>query len=362
MGNSEQELPDNEFELEFTDLPPDANPTISGKLFMQSQHHLNRIHNITTFLREQSPLLLTTMRTWLLSEIPKNKITGRTETSEFELEITDLPSPENHSVFATLIASSLHLRPRVRFWRLALAASTLLLVLLLILGNFPGVKNSFSSLLVQPPPAPTPASTNSGSISSWSSIRVIIEGSPGVIIVGNKAAPSQGAGTVIIVGGPEWNTTTTPGPAPQGQDCPGRPGIGFSHEIGSPPVLAAGFTGPYATLHLYPTPVSVAAYPATFGWTASILIEIPTDFTDSITLDDGDQHSGLPILFQVDSSQDPSANLTLDPKDLRTTPSNSSTDQSIAWSVALYFPAAGCYSLDASWPSGHWQVNFSAGR
>ncbi len=282
--------------------------------------------------------------------------------NEFELEFTDLPSPENHSIFATLMASSLHLRPRVRLWRLVLAASTLLLVLLLILGNFPNVQNSLPGLLAQPTPTPAPASTDSGTISSWSSIRVIIIGSPGVIIVGNKGSASLGAGTVIIIGGSSWDANSTPGPAPQGQDCPGRPGIGFSHEIGSRPVLAAGFTGPYATLHLYPSPVPVAAYPSTFGWTASILIEIPTNFTDPIVLDDGDLHSGPPLLFQVNSSQDPSATLTLDPMDLRTTPSNSSTGQSIAWSVTLYFPATGCYALDASWSSGHWQANFSAGR
>ena len=32
-----------------------------------------------------------------------------------------------------------------------------------------------------------------------------------------------------------------------------------------------------------------------------------------------------------------------------------------AWTVIMYVPATGCYSLEASWPEGGWQVNFAAG-
>ena len=123
-----------------------------------------------------------------------------------------------------------------------------------------------------------------------------------------------------------------------------------------------GFEGPYATLYLYPTPVPVAAFPLSFGWTASILLEIPANSTNSITLDGADIYNGSTLLFQVDSSQEPTAYITLDPQHATYTQSKPGAEQRISWSITMYFSTAGCYMLNAVWPGGQWHVNFAAGR
>src|SRR5207248_7209931 len=135
-------------------------------------------------------------------------------------------------------------------------------LLFLILHTLPSMFDSSPSPFAQPTPTPTPA--NAVAI-SWSSIRVITEQTPGVIIVGQKPTTSWTKSTTGIT---IWDTNALPGPPPDGRDCPGRPKIDFSHQVGNAPAWATGFTAPYATLHLYPTPVSVPAFPNSFGWTA----------------------------------------------------------------------------------------------
>jgi hypothetical protein len=34
----------------------------------------------------------------------------------------------------------------------------------------------------------------------------------------------------------------------------------------------------------------------------------------------------------------------------------------IIWGIAVLFPAAGCYTLQASWLGGHWTMTFAAGH
>ncbi|HYT34826.1 MAG TPA: hypothetical protein VEL69_07305 [Ktedonobacteraceae bacterium] len=340
MDNLEDERSNNEFEIEFTDLPAHESESMASSLLVRGAD------------------ILTTVRNWYLTAKSTNRI-EQEEDDNFEIEFTNLPSDNNHSICSKLASFSPLVTLRARLWRTFIIVCTLLLACMLFFSAFPSMRDTASGLFVRP----TPTSTPSAPVSQWTAIRVVTELTPGVIVVGQKATTvwtgtTTDSGTTLII----WDTTALPGLPPQGKDCPARPAIGFSHQVGGAPVRATGFSGPYATLHLYPTPVSVPAFPNAFGWTASILFSEPTGYTSPITLNGADIHTGSPLLFQLDAAQDPLAFLTLDPAQPASNQGNSAANAGASWSVTMYFPAAGCYSLTASWPGGHWAINFAAGQ
>lgn len=278
---------------------------------------------------------------------------------EFEIEFTSLPPDGKQPFLSKLTFPGSPISRQARLWRMFAFASTLLILCALLFSAFPPTRDTISALFVRP--IPKPAATSTATFSSWTTIELVRELTPGVFTVDKKviyipANATETAGIMI------WDSSVLPGPPPEGKDCPARPTIGYSHQVGSAPILAYGFTGPYATLHLYPAPVSVPAFPHTFGWTATILFEAPKDYPDPITLKGADIHSGSSLLFQLDSTRDPQPFLMLDPSQPVVNQGNSSGDPVVSWSVTMYFPAAGCYSLMASWPGGHWAINFAAGQ
>lgn len=339
MDNHQDEHAESDFEIDFIDLPPDETESFIALILIKNAH------------------FLATAPSLLLAALSRRDTAEQEEGQNDEVEITDLPPEEGSSYSSRLITFSSQISPNSLLKRLLLMTCTLLLILLLVPGAFPSLPGRVSNLFAQPTPTPTPTHA----VNSWVSIHVITETTPGVIIVGQKPTTSWTKSTRAI-GTTIFNSTALLGPPPDGKNCPARPKIGFSHQVGSAPVLAEGFTGPYATLHLYPTPVWIPAFPNSLGWTASILINIQTDYTNHITLNGGDIHSGTSLLFQTDSAQDPAAFLTLDPSQATITPDNSGTLTGASWSVTMYFPAAGCYFLSASWPSSSWTINFAAGQ
>jgi hypothetical protein len=339
MDNFEDEHSQNEFEIEFTDLPMGKNESRISLLLVNGAH------------------ILTLLRSWYMSKMPRHDIIDQGDDDNFAIEISDLPPDDDQRISSKLSLFSVPISLRTHLWRAFIIVSTLLMVLMLIFRAFPSLHGNVSGLFERPTPSPT----NPVTLSRWSAVRVVTEQTPGVLIVGQKVI-STSTKSNVATGTTIWSTDLLPGPPPESKDCPARPTIGYPHQIGSAPIWATGFSGPLATLHLYPTPVSVPAFPNAFGWTASILFEAPQDYAYPITLNGADIHTGSSLLFQLDSTQDPLAFLTLSPSQPPLNQGNASAVQKVSWSVTIYFPAAGCYFLTAWWPGGHWSINFAAGQ
>ncbi len=341
MDDFEDERSNDEFEIEFTDLPADENRSRAGVMLTKGVH------------------ILSLVRSRILAIKPRNDTIDQEQDESLEIEITDLPPDGEQPFLSKLRFPGSPISRQARLRRMFAFASTLLILCMLIFSALPPTRNTFSALFMRP--TPTPAATSTATFSSWTTIEMVRELTPGVLIVDKKVI-NMSANATETVGIIIWDSSVLPGPPPEGKDCPARPTIGYSHQVGTTPMLAYGFTGPYATLHLYPAPVSVPAFPNTFGWTATILFEAPKDYPNPITLKAADIHSGSSLLFQLDSTRDPLPFLTLDPSQPTINQGNSADAPVVSWSVTLYFPAAGCYSLMASWPGGHWEINFSAGQ
>ena len=57
---------------------------------------------------------------------------------------------------------------------------------------------------------------------------------------------------------------------------------------------------------------------------------------------------------------DPPPNEPVRPLIMNQTPNRDSPQK--GWGVGLYFPQAGCYAMQASWPGGQWRLLFAVGR
>lgn len=341
MDNFEDENFTDDFEIEFSDLPLEEESEVSTH---SSRLRVKIYHVILDITRR-----LSMARTWLLSETLVNKSAGESSKDEIELEIVDLPGGGSREVSRALTALGSRLIPRRRLWRLTMAGSTVLLALLLFLGSFPSTRDLAYKLFAPPTPIPTNTSA-------------LTEESSQIGIIGvDPDTPTFSQATVVI-----WDTNATPGPIPQGQSCLASPVHGFAHEIGRLPVLAVGFDGPRATLHLSPIPVPVSAFPHKFGWAASITLETQGDYAGLITVDGGNLDGSSPLVFGFgsDPSQGQLFSLTLSTQQsvVIPGPTGISKARRTAWNITVYVPAAGCYFLRVAWPGGGWMINFAAGR
>ena len=336
MDNFEEENLKDDCEIEFSELPLEEAQASQfwvkfGDVLLDSSH------------------LLAMLRTWLLSEAPRNKFADGSSKDDIELAVVDLPPARFSRVSGALTTLGSRLSPRKRLWRLATAGSTVLLALLLVLGIFPSTRAWVSSPFVHP--APTLPVTYALKQES-SQIEIIGYG---------PDSPPLAQATAIF-----WDTNATPGPAPQGQSCLAEPVRGLSDEVGGAPVWIVGFGGPGATLHLSPTPLPVSAFPNKFGWAAAITLEIQSSYTGLITLSGGSRSNDLPLVlgFGLDPSQGQLFSIALGTQQPVISPGPPSTFKArrTAWNITIYVPAAGCYFLRATWPGGGWIINFAAGQ
>jgi len=154
-------------------------------------------------------------------------------------------------------------------------------------------------------------------------------------------------------------------PAPK--NCPSTPSLHnfdpatFPPGVGSSPVWVTGFSGPSARLvHLDDS----RQQPQEFGWAYHLLLVEKADRIQPVLLSGESLHDGYPLLFEdgisIRGQKSVTAFFEL-AADHPRLPSKYDT-QWKAWTVIMYVPAAGCYSLEATWPEGGWQVNFAAGR
>lgn len=285
-----------------------------------------------------------------------------------QLEIMDLPPVEDGNIASDapkpesirprlLLQPKAHI-PRTRLslkspiWRVLTAMCLLVFVLLVIVQTFPSAGSQFLSFFIHPIIPPTPT-IQLGS-ENLSSIQVQIEPGGGIVIWDGPSDGTAIPGRPIAVG-------KVP------QNCPAGPpaAVGNTHTVGHVPVWLSGFEGPTATLHIGQDGSAWDRVPAGevwYGFGTPIIVLVPTDFTNVVTLSGQNLSDGPPLLFASGVGQTPSASLTLNPQVFP--PSPLLRHQRQGWPVIIFLQKAGCYSLHAQWSgasSGEWQVNFAAG-
>lgn len=347
MDNLDED-PRDDFEVEYFDLPVDETRSISSQLSTPGSHLWMRVSSASSKLVLEAFRLLSMVRTWLLSEMPGNHFADGSSKDDIELEISDLPPDRFYEVSGALSFLGSRLSPGKRIWRFVMVGCTVLLMLLLILGNFPPARNQFYSLFSL---FAHPAPINQASLK---------EESPDLGVNGNSANSfsfSQATGVI-------WDTGATPGPAPQSQSCFASPVNVSSREAGSSPAWAVGFDGARATLHVSPISLPVSSFPSAFGWAASITLEIQSDYTGPVTFTGGSQSDSSPLVFGfgLDPGQAQLFSITLSTQQPVISPDRLFKTRRTAWNITIYVPAAGCYFLKATWPGGRWIINFAAGQ
>ncbi len=344
----DENLRDSDFEVEFSDLPLDKEPAAIEKIALHALQSLSRNAGLSSRLITQATRFMHAARNWLLTEASSSRFADGSTKDDIELEVSDLSPTKYYNISHTFNNLNTRLALRMRFWRVILAVCTIALLLLLLFDAVPSVRTWAGNLLALPIATPTPAP--SGSL-----IRIgrIIEVGPGA----NNAPSLRGT---PLVGAPGF-PGATPGSAPQEQDCPARPAMHGSNELGRAPVWVVGFAGLRATLHFAPDAVPVPAFPSGFGWTTSVIVEIPAGYKYAVNLYGENLNDGTSILFDyIPNTQGQADLITLSSQHPLVPPSNNG--QRLSWDIELYFSSASCYYLKATWPGGYWIVYFSAGR
>ncbi|MFL5629347.1 MAG: hypothetical protein ACJ788_27525 [Ktedonobacteraceae bacterium] len=354
MRHFEDEDREDDFEIEFADLPEDKADTVSGRMVAQSALWLVKLQSLSRTLATSTSHLPVQVSRWLMTEAPSKHIVEADENGDFELEIADLPPDEQAAPVRSLAPWRESFARKTRLRRLVILSCTLLLLLSLILGEFPTARDWTYKLLVHAPPIPTPAPTPA-IFSSVKISRVQIEPLNGVV-TGMDTSASGGWSIVYAKNGSN----------PPGSDVPGQmllcqlSSTTNNARIGAFPVWVSNFDDHFAILHMLPTTVPVHAFASGVGWQVDVQVEIDERYSGPITLS-GSQDNGTPFLFSLVPSGQLLTSITLDTRHPIVKPGARPVpyDHKTAWNVSLYFPAAGCYSLDAKWPGGNWHATFA---
>ena len=263
--------------------------------------------------------------------IPASVFTNSSAASD--IEVTDVPPDELPIVPETLIALGSHFSPRSPLWRWTTVGGIVIFLLLVcrdpIYRVLPIYRGSFPTSLLTPAvtAVPTP----------HEHLPLILDSNQLPIL---KPAPQNCPSTAPLH---SFDPATFP------------PGVGDS------PVWVTGFSGPYARLvHL----VDARQQPQEFGWAYQLLLVEKADHLRPALLSGKSLDDGFSLFFEdgisIRGQKSVTAFFEL-AADHPRLPSKYDT-QWKAWTVIMYVPAAGCYSLEAFWPEGGWQVNFAAGR
>jgi len=352
MSKFEDFEDEEDFELEFSDLPPDEQRSVSGQLVEHGSRLFSGVRHLTEQMAERGTRLLATSRTWLLQDVTNSKLSDAPAQEDFELEFTDLPTMEEPTIPEKLVTWGLRQRPGARVRRLAMAASTACMLFFLVLTSLPSSRNWLYTLLV--PSTPGPVAIGAGTTSSAD-----ILSQRSISIRGNTWQLVPGA-TVGV--SPPFVTSITPGPLPQAQLCSAPPVQGTSSVLGTAPVWATGFSGPYATLYLSDA-IPVPTSPSLYGFIVPIQIEAPTNYKGEITLSGMELSNDVSVMFGFSPFNEQVSHLILDTQSHDGNPYTILVDgtERIAWNITMFLPGADCYTLKAAWPGGHWVINFAAG-
>lgn len=362
---------ENEFELEITDLALDEEAGRSVALVAEGLRVLSRVRDTSHEMVEQGKQRLDSAREWrewLLDEESEQRIIERTAYGEFEMEMVDLP-PENvqssgqNSLGDCWLKFYERLHARIpfnrRLRRVSIAVAIVLLTVIFMLSSLPDLRDAIANFFVgSGQPTQTANSSSSFSIPSENIIS-----SSGADVQGQGPIPATvtASGTV----GATWSINGTPGPkwplppAAMPTNCPPGPVVNDSHTVGSTPIWVTGFSGPRANIHLPDTPSR--SIPQWRGWAVHLLITLPTDYPDPVTISGSDIFYGRLLFFQVDPNPNLTPVLILNPAQPSGLHSVVDGEQGISWNVTLYVYASGCYVINTAWPTGEWNIQFAAG-
>ncbi len=244
-----------------------------------------------------------------------------------DIEVTDVPPGELPIVPGALIALGSHFSPRSPVWRWTTVGGIVIFVLLVC--SSPIYRGSFPASLLAPVVTAVPTSREHAPLILDSNLLPIL-----------KPAPQNCPSTAPLH---SFDPATFP------------PGVGDS------PVWVTGFSGPHARLVQLD---DARQQPQEFGWAYHLLLVERADQLQPVLLSGESLRDGFPLLFEdgisIRGQKSVTAFFEL-AADHPRLPSKYDT-QWKAWTVIMYVPAAGCYSLEAFWPEGGWQVNFAAGR
>jgi hypothetical protein len=338
---------DDDFDLEFSDIPLEGEPTFVEKIVLRVTELLSNQSDLPGRARDQLSVMLARTRNWLLEKPEQQRFADGSTGDDIELELADLPNlPSARLDGFTRVIS--RLQYKMRLWRIAILACTIVLMLVLILSAVPQIRG----LLFRPPPAWSSASLTGGSQSYNSSVQII------EIPQGNSTPIVIAPGTTVA----GWQEGITPAPAPS--NCVARPNLHGSSGYGRSPMWVIGFDGGPAVLHFAPpTPVFDPIFPAGFAWTTSVTVQIQASYKRPVSLSGQNLGDGSPIYFDYNADQgNESSSVTLNSPQTPISPGTTPDGSILVWSVNLYFPSAGCYALHANWATGTWAINFAAGR
>lgn len=264
------------------------------------------------------------------------------EEDDFELEISDIPG-ERHvrNSHARLLALWSEPARRMRLWRFATVASAIILIVLVISGSFPALRDDVLGLFARPAPASTSSS---------------LAGIPEENVIENHAVfwrasiPPQVSPNAILEPAPRNCSEVTPTREFASPTFP--PGVG------SFPMWVIGFKGPLATLDHF-----TRARQSELGWMQPITLVFETTYHGGMRIDAGSLDQSFPLWL---GRSFPHRRLTtvimLQSQDARYFHRVDPGGQWESLTIDLYIPFAGCYYLRASSYQGSWTAFFAAGK
>jgi len=349
IHDDDDELRDDDFDLEFSDLPLEGEPTFVERLAIQAMTLLSNPRGAAGRICIWLLATLAPIRSWLLAKPERQRFADGSASDDIELELADLPDlpPTRLDGVARAFARlNTRVSYKMRLWRIVVAVCTIILTLALILSAVPQARE----LLFHQTPTATPAASTSGT-QAFTSAQIIVIPSDGTPI-----AVVQGT---TVVG---WTAAATPAAAPQ--TCPSRPNLHGSSGYGRSPVWVIGFEGGPATLHFAPPHlIPDLVFPNGFAWETSVTVEVQASYKQAISLSGQNLDDGTLIYFDYNPSQGKqSSSITLNSSQTPVAPGSMPNGSILSWSINLYFSSASCYVLQTHWATGSWMMYFSAGR
>lgn len=261
---------------------------------------------------------------------------------DFDLRMTDVPDEvldahDEADIFEARVAS-IGKQIWTRTPRKRLLASTLLLTLVALLIGVSSLSHTILSLFPLFP----------GMQQANQSLQLHRDVLLGVPVSHNEEN--------YVSSGPNTSAMVTSRAIPN--YCPIGTMLGQGKQIGNFPVWIIGIDGT-ANVHL--PPVILQTIKDWKGWMIPLHIRGRYKYIDSITLTVFNIGSTSSPLLQEKSTPVISSRLFLDTKHI-TTITGTSIRAIETWDVSLYIPSAGCYGLSAAWGTGHWMINFAAGK
>jgi hypothetical protein len=199
---------------------------------------------------------------------------------------------------------------------------------------------------------------------------VLVVGAGLIMLVGCASAPHPlGTGAnqpmVSVATATSASTPPIPTPGPLPRDCPmstpAHSTIASNFEaIGASPVWAAWPPGP-SIFELFPsTSPHPSVYLPPYGWEMTKVVwAVGPNYPDLAMVRGYDIFDRTPLLIQF-GDDSPTAAAMLDPQHPGHPRSVVGPDWA-EWGSYIIVPKAGCYTMEVSWPAGHWEVTFAAG-